>query len=240
MRAAAIISIILLALACQTSIPEPAQTQTAAPARAPTAANPPTETPQPAETPTPAPSPTPTPTAGPPCLEVDGRGYPEDCLAPEAAGKYRSALEAAASGDIQKALELMQEARDLQPAPSGHLEMMLGQMNALLDRREQALQHMETAIAVRDDGLNRVMRAIQLGEWERCRQAQEDARAALELEPHGEPGFHTFAEAHRVLARCAWVRGETELGHRHMTQAHRIAREHGYSFAVPDGPDSQG
>ena len=112
--------------------------------------------------------------------------------------------------------------------------MTLGRLWAMAGEPEQARPHFLESIRIRDDGMHRTLWAIQLEEWEQCKEAEGHAQNALNQARHEEPGFNSHAEANTVLARCAWSNGRTELGHKHMSEAHRLARETGYDIAVPD------
>lgn len=172
---------------------------------------------------------------------LDERYHPEDTVGPEVWEIYNRGMDAAARRDLGGALLLMQQAQEAAGGVSGHLEMVQGRILAIMDRRLSSRAHFERSIEIRDDGLHRALYAMQLEEWDDCEAAQPHAEAALRHPRHEEPGFNTHAEAHRVLALCAWNTDETELGHEHMSEAHRLARESGYDLAVPDGePDETG
>ncbi len=159
---------------------------------------------------------------------------PEDCLGQEALEHYQAALELASQDDMPAALEQMKAARTAHGGTSGHLEVNTGRILALTGATETARTHFLQAIRLRDDGMHRVLWAMQLEEQKECSEAQRQARTALNHPRHEEPGFNTHAEAHQVLAKCAWNQNRIELGNQHMSEAHRLARETGYGFAVPD------
>ena len=233
-----------------TTGPEPTEPAPAAPA----ITAPATETPEPSPEVSPgpraatAPPPEPPGAAGQPGpgptdeqnrRGPDERGYPEDNVGPEVRRLYDAGMDAAARRDLPEAARLMRQAQEEAGGGSGHLEMMLGRLNALLDRRQAARERFEASLRIRDDGFHRVLYAMQLEEWGDCEAARIHAGTALERATHTGAGRNTHAEAHQVLALCAWAAEEIDLGHLHMSEAHRLARQSGYSLAVPDGgPDA--
>ena len=197
----------------------------------------PTQAPEPPQNPTPSSTATPEALDVPPtgdCQPLDGRQYPEDCLGPEAHGLYEDGISRAIQGDYQGTAELIQKAQQVSPDPSGHLEMALGRLFATRGEPERAQAHFLESISIRDDGMHRVLWAMQLEEWNDCVRAEPQAQTVLELPKYEETAFNTHAEAHQVLAMCAWSDGRIDQGHEHMSEAYRLARETGYDFAVPD------
>ena len=175
------------------------------------------------------------------CEHLDARKHPEDCLDPLAHRIYQSAMELAMQGDLEGAVERTQLAQETHGGISGHLEMAQGRLLALAGEQDDAIPHFKRSIEIRNDSTHRALWAMQLLEWDRCIQAEEEAQAATQMPVHEEPGFNSHTESHQVLADCAWSKGQTELGNEHMGEAYRLARETGYDFAVPDGsPEDPG
>ena len=170
------------------------------------------------------------------CRYLDNRQYPEDCLGPEAMAVLESGFNATMQGDPARAAGLMGRAQEAHRIPSGHLEMAQGRLWAMAEERGNAQTHFLKSISIRDDSMHRALWAMQLEEWGNCSEAETEAGTALERPKHEEPGFNSHAEAHRVLASCAWNRGQSDLGNQHMGEAYRLASETGYDFAAPEAP----
>ena len=94
-----------------------------------------------------------------------------------------------------------------------------------MGQHETATKHYTDAIDIRDDAYHRIPRAMEYANHGRCAEATVDAETALAMDPYSEPGYHTSAEAHWILAACL---GD-EQAQTHTNQATAIAQAHGYT-----------
>ena len=58
--------------------------------------------------------------------------------------------------------------------------------------------------------------------------ASTDAHQVLTRPPHIEPGYHTSAQAHIILARYHSLNGHRQNTIHHLQQAIRLIKQHGY------------
>ena len=156
---------------------------------------------------------------------LDGREWTEDLLFEPALTHIRSANKLLENGMYTEAITSFETAQKLHSKPSGAIQTKIGHAYSDLGQHEKAIQHYSAAVEIRDAPLHRVDRAWEYASNGRCEEAITDAEAALGMKPYSEPGYHTSAEAHWILAACS----PGEQTQAHMDQAAEIARDHGYT-----------
>lgn len=91
-----------------------------------------------------------------------------------------------------------------------------------------AIDYYSQAIDLDDNASTREDRAWAYLELPNCGRASADARAALQMPEISWVGYHSSANAHRILALCHVDNSEWELALDHANAALRLMREHGY------------
>ena len=135
---------------------------------------------------------------------------------------------ALATGDYRKAIRHYEDALKSHGKPSAKLENKIGLAYTGLEEWGRASQHFSNAIAIDDNPLDRINRGKSYFESDQCDLAITDAKAALDMEPLHEPGFHSDVEAHVLLVSCyAWT-GASPAVRQHLDAAITIAKEHNY------------
>ena len=92
-----------------------------------------------------------------------------------------------------------------------------------------AILHYSNAIQIEDSSVDRVNRGLTYLDIDQYDKAEDDAKAALALEPESIVGFHTDVEANSIISLCRFLDEEYLLSLQHAEAALAIAREHGYS-----------
>ena len=164
----------------------------------------------------------PTPTVSPETFHKMGEGQ---MFFGEVLAELEQAEQALDEGRYQDALEGFLEAQRLHGEPSRVLQNWVGNSYSALGQHDQAIQHYTNAIDIRDNAYHRIPRAIEYANNGRCEEAMPDAETALAMAPYSEPGYHTGAEAHWILAACL----PDEQAQAHTEQALAIAQAHGYT-----------
>lgn len=205
----------------------------AAPGDAPTPR--PTYTPYPTYTPAATATPRPTYTPYPnsavasgdfTVAEVDGStGW----IFGAAADAYARGQEQFSNGEYEAAIASFKEAKRRLGKPSDVLESRIGVSYDALERYDIAIVHHSNAIAISDDAVNRVNRAISYFNNSQCDLAIIDAKGALGKEHTSGEGYSTDAEANFVLAWCYSVQGKYLQALQHADAGIAIANDYQYA-----------
>ena len=156
---------------------------------------------------------------------LDGTAWPEDLLFEPTLTYFTKGIELLEIGNYEEAITILKTAQEKHGTPSGTIQVLIGVGYRALGYHEIALTHYNNAIEIREDPHHRVSRATEYANQGRCAEATTDAETALSMNPYSEPGYHTSAEAHWILAACS----PEEQDQIHMDQALAIARAHGYT-----------
>ena len=156
---------------------------------------------------------------------LDGQTWPEDLILEPAATHFYTGIAFTEEGKYEEAITKFKTAQEQHSRLSGTIQVWIGHAYSVLGQHETALIHFNNAIVIRDDPHHRVGRGFEYAKHGRCTEATTDAEAALGMKPYIEPGYHTSAEAHWILAACS----PGEQTQAYMDQAANIARNHGYT-----------
>ena len=122
-----------------------------------------------------------------------------DWFVGQAAEEFHRGTELFYQGDYDGAIQAYQSAQIHHGKPSTVLENKIGIAFLELGNHQQAIDHFTKAIEIEDGPTNRVNRAQSYIETDQCPPAIHDAQQALDMKPESTDGYHTDAEAHRVL-----------------------------------------
>ena len=161
-------------------------------------------------------------------LILDGKAWPEDLFDEPTLTHFDAGLELLEAGKYEEAINRLEHAQEIHSQPSGAIQSRIGRAYSALGQHEKAIEHYNAAVGIRDEASHRVNRAAEYAENGRCAEATTDAEAALGMNPYFEPGHHTSAEAHRIIAECLTAQGKDEGAQAHLAQFNVIARAHGY------------
>ena len=156
---------------------------------------------------------------------LDGKEGPENLIFEPALTYFTTGTELLGKGNYEGAIINLELAQEFHGQPSGDIQTWIGEAYSAMGQHETAIKHYTDAIDIRDDAYHRIPRAIEYANNGRCAEAATDAETALAMDPYSEPGYHTSAEAHWILAACS----PEEQAQVHMDQAVAIARAHGYT-----------
>ena len=230
---------LVVAAACaapeSTPTPRPTYTLAATPTPRPTytlAATPtprPTYTPYPATT-TPQPTYTPYPASAAASgdvtiFEVEGI---TEWLSGAALAAYDKGQEQFANGEYEAAIASFKEAQRHHSKPSDILESWIGFAYGALGQYDTAIVHHSNAIAINDDAVNRVNRAVSYFDNSQCEPAINDARAALTKKMETGEGRSTHVDANYLLAFCLYEQSKYRQALQHADAAIAIANDHQY------------
>ena len=161
---------------------------------------------------------------------LDGREWPEDLLFEPTLTYFTAGIKLIINGDYEQAITSLKRAQETHNQPSGIIQTWIGHAYSNLGQHEKAIEHHTAAVEIRDTALHRANRAVEYYLLiDQCTEATIDAEAALNMEPYTEPGYHSGAEAHWIMANCLMDSGDEIAALAHMEQAVSIARAHGYS-----------
>ena len=160
---------------------------------------------------------------------LDGDMWAEDLLFEPAMSHATTGMQLLEEGDYEAAIESFEAARETHRTPSGAIQTMIGASHGALGRHEDAIRHHNNAVAIRDDAHHRVSRGNEYLANGRCEEAKADAGAALDRKPHADPGYHTGAEAHWILAYCLIEELDDMAALPHLEQALNLARANRYA-----------
>ena len=135
------------------------------------------------------------------------------------------------AGEFQSAVASLKEAQRYHDKPSPVLENRIGMVYDYWGIYDLAIEHYSSAIAIKDDALDRVNRSQSYLAQSQCDMAIADAKAALTMEPETTPGFHTDVEANVVLATCHQTYGDYMAALQHLDAGIAIGEEHHYEEA---------
>ena len=156
---------------------------------------------------------------------MNGSEWPEDLFFEPAFTHLNIGATLLETGKYEEAIASFEAAQETHDQPSGYIQTVIGHAYSLLGHHEEAIKHYDNAIKIRDAPLHRAMRGTEYATHGRCAEATADAETALSMDSYSEPGYHTSAQAHWILAACL----ENEQAQLHMDQALNIARAHGYT-----------
>ena len=160
-----------------------------------------------------------------------GDAYVEDLLSPIALAYFFDGLVHRASGDDQEAILAFESAQESNWAPSSGIFHETGFVFFQMEDYESALRYFSLGLGVRDDGAGRSRRAHAYYLMGDCDTALRDAYAALKLPPDDFLGYHSYAEALLVRAKCLAEYGHLDVAAADFEEALRLARRSSYSFA---------
>ena len=128
----------------------------------------------------------------------------------------------------RRAMEEFQEAHRLHGEPSRVILNLLGNAHYAMRDYDTAIRDLTQALALEDNPGDRLTRGNALMDAGNCPRATRDAHVARVMEPATAPGFHSYAEAQVILARCHALQGDYNAALEHTEQARTIAKGHGY------------
>ena len=159
---------------------------------------------------------------------AEGDAYPEDLLVGYASEDFAVGLLYFYQVRSSEAIAAFQSAQRYHGKPSSSILHMLARSYVQAGDSESGLRYFSEAIEVRDDALNRYWRSHRYSIIGDCEKAVEDSNAALNRQPHIEPGFHTSVEAFLIIAGCQSLNGQFELEVTDFEEALKLAEESGY------------
>lgn len=210
--------VVAAACAAPETTPTPRPTYTPYPTYTPAA----TATPRPTYTPYPASA-----AASGGAGLVEGVGSTE-WLFGAAGAAYDKGQKQFANGEYKAAIASFKEAQRHHGEPSEILEGRIGAVYGALGQYDTAIAHYSNAIAIDDDAINRVNRAITYYDNSQCEPAISDAKAALQKVPETGEGYSTDVATNSVLVWCYYEQSKYRQALQHADAAIAIANDHQY------------
>ena len=159
---------------------------------------------------------------------LEGKIGPEDLIFEPARTHLETGIDLLDQGNYEAALVSFQTAQEVHGTPSGEIQVQIGRTYRAMGQSQNAIRHYTEAIGIRDNAPRRIYRGDEYTANRQCTEAAADAEAALGMKAYAEPGFHTDAEAHLILALCLLDQGDNQNALFHIDKTIKAARTNGY------------
>ena len=137
------------------------------------------------------------------------------------------ALALANQNHTEEALQVLQTARVLHGKPSAYISRTIADEYLYTLQYQEAIEHYSISLAVKADPSAQAGRAWAYEGSDQCQLASADARATLDQTPYAEDGYHTYVEAHHVLALYSYPENP-DLAASHINEALSLAKASNY------------
>ena len=158
-----------------------------------------------------------------------GHSYPEDLLAEADLKKWSEAMNLILEEQPAQAIPLMLKVLENTNPPPSKAKIELAWAYWSLGRHEEALHHINQAVALRQDAYTLSQRANLHLETDNCPQAITDSTEALLHKTYIVPGYNSAVESHWTIGLCQLLQGDTTNANPHLRTALELAQKSEYT-----------